>query len=800
MKCNLCKKKKGKRACPVLGMLCPACCGQNHLDKIDCPLDCTFLSKMRKDLNDVYMQLCQKLTHFTFTENQAWCKGAVDKWLDEDRTVQPWEHTHFESYVDFGYRDSQGKRSLDIFMESASQSHRLNHQEIEALDCLSNAWVSVFEVISIEEGVGLEVEDLLDEKILFVYEKAGTFALQETEMIIAWVMQLKKTNVFCGALTPISLHIQDELIEYIFDKLDEADRHSVSFNDEHPVFARLLPRIFRKMRKLLQDRTPPKMFIENQEVRFCQAVYEVRDHKNAVHILTSHPNYESLGDQRYEYVEHRRGQKLPQPMDDSITIEMSALRLTLRALTQKGFENAKRALKKNFGNSLRYRYSSSNDFHEIKEKADVEMTHWLAHDPALNLSRNKKDFLTDQLNDFFPQVENDTNQRPPKDHENQRVNLEPIISETSAGQKSPQKTHRLPLVAHEAMKLHIPGIHGLIRRLVKHIRDDALLEDSATILDKEVARLKPVNEFLEQYALSLYSAHYSEEDALSDANILGSHICYLLNFELHKRKLFWVDASLSLMLQHTDLDITGDCFRLPFPACAFVYTDAATLEIGHSLLRHEDCGSRSGKVIKMITLYVIEGAKDNDAQGFHFFFLFDTGDDDWPYLASRDLFIHPDDNLDKILDSHFPTVSLDSLDPFFLAPELRKLLHVGINSILYSTSAHLDPIVLVPDVIRSQKHNKGTSSRKRVKKILKTGRSGEDVFFLPGKIDISRIKYIREIESMSDGYKIMKRFMVRGHWRKPNPSWKEQRLRWIEPYWKGPEMATIIEREYRLKE
>ena len=48
--------------------------------------------------------------------------------------------------------------------------------------------------------------------------------------------------------------------------------------------------------------------------------------------------------------------------------------------------------------------------------------------------------------------------------------------------------------------------------------------------------------------------------------------------------------------------------------------------------------------------------------------------------------------------------------------------------------------------------------------------------------------------------KISARFMVRGHWRRANPSRTDQRQRWIEPYWKGPEIATVIEREYRLRE
>jgi hypothetical protein len=46
---------------------------------------------------------------------------------------------------------------------------------------------------------------------------------------------------------------------------------------------------------------------------------------------------------------------------------------------------------------------------------------------------------------------------------------------------------------------------------------------------------------------------------------------------------------------------------------------------------------------------------------------------------------------------------------------------------------------------------------------------------------------------------MLARFMVRGHWRKAQKAWADQRLRWIEPYWRGPDMAAMIERVYRLK-
>jgi hypothetical protein len=41
--------------------------------------------------------------------------------------------------------------------------------------------------------------------------------------------------------------------------------------------------------------------------------------------------------------------------------------------------------------------------------------------------------------------------------------------------------------------------------------------------------------------------------------------------------------------------------------------------------------------------------------------------------------------------------------------------------------------------------------------------------------------------------------MVRGHWRRAAASWKDQGMRWIEPYWKGPDIAAVIERTYKLK-
>jgi hypothetical protein len=77
--------------------------------------------------------------------------------------------------------------------------------------------------------------------------------------------------------------------------------------------------------------------------------------------------------------------------------------------------------------------------------------------------------------------------------------------------------------------------------------------------------------------------------------------------------------------------------------------------------------------------------------------------------------------------------------------------------------------------------------------------SSENVYFLPGKIEISRVRNFQKLEQVVSGRRILHRFMVRGHWRRAAAKWTDQRMRWIEPYWKGPDIAAVVERAYRLK-
>lgn len=191
-----------------------------------------------------------------------------------------------------------------------------------------------------------------------------------------------------------------------------------------------------------------------------------------------------------------------------------------------------------------------------------------------------------------------------------------------------------------------------------------------------------------------------------------------------------------------------------------------------------------------LAIYVIRAASTEGRSTVRFCFALGTSDRDWPHVTRRTLAYGDDDDLDDILGT--------------VEPRLRALLHLAINAILYSTSAGVPWPIARSRIaaVRAGAKGRGKAKQARVANRvseLKGRYSSEDVFYLPGRIPISQLRAIEATERGHGGAELMSRFMVRGHWRRAPSSWRDSRLRWIEPYWKGPELAAIVEKEYQLK-
>ena len=346
-----------------------------------------------------------------------------------------------------------------------------------------------------------------------------------------------------------------------------------------------------------------------------------------------------------------------------------------------------------------------------------------------------------------------------------------------------------------------PGVKRTAESLARRSRH-VLERDLPVITDQESLADAETREFVTAYAFYLMANGASREAAITDGNTLGSHLHYMANHELHNRKSFWVDASLAWMLCETELDIEGDLLRLPFPCCAYIFSDPVICGMGDALLALDD-GVTAKDPIRAVTVYWLQIPGEDGARGLRAVAVLDyLQEHRWPYMLARDLKIDASARLDAILESCFAGVDRLSRDPVFTSPELKRLLRLAINAVLYSTSADVEIRTRQPPprAVTQGKLSPRQLKRQRRKARAEIPLTGDAVYFLPGKIDIRRLEELRQMQGHREGRQLMARFMVRGHWRRANPSWTDQRQRWIEPYWKGPEIAAIIERDYRLRE
>jgi hypothetical protein len=361
----------------------------------------------------------------------------------------------------------------------------------------------------------------------------------------------------------------------------------------------------------------------------------------------------------------------------------------------------------------------------------------------------------------------------------------------------PEGCHHVPPLAYDAMKATFPTLEKTVKAAVGQFRAQSDSDEARIVPPEFLLHNDDVQRFLEEFQRDSYvRLRHHPDDIVIDANILGSHLSYMINFELHHRKVFWVDEALAWMLGQTNLDIEGSLLKLPFPSFAIAFTDSDTLALGDALIALDDSIGPGTLPVKIITAHVTKHPDEGESQGMSISLLLDRRNRDWPYLLNRELEFKPTDNLDAILRSHPSDVSEAQRDPVFASEEMQRLVHLVINAVMYATSAHLEAKILKSPMRRLKRRPSSSGSWSAA---IALSWATEDVFHLPGKIDISQLRRLKEIETSHDGPKIMKRFMVRGHWRKPAVNWHDQNLRWIEPYWKGPDMALAVEREYRLK-
>lgn len=345
-----------------------------------------------------------------------------------------------------------------------------------------------------------------------------------------------------------------------------------------------------------------------------------------------------------------------------------------------------------------------------------------------------------------------------------------------------------PPLAHERMASILPGLGELCQNTAEKRRKQLDFDDRSTILTAEQIRTDlDIRRFLRK---NLAKDNLRSDGVALAADSLQTHIEYMTNFELHRRKTFWVDESLSYMLAKTDLEAPGSDLQAPFACFALVFTDRLMLSLAERMLSVDAQCPLAGHFLRVATVYVKQEGQEPNRR-LCLWFAFDALGADPPYIETHTIHLEEDSHIQLTIDTPVQQQTVPDLNIQGRRP-LRGLLQLMLNAVLYITSPGVEPQAKKSPHRKGQNWNSKPSS-------AKTPISSENVFFLPGAIEISHVRKLQELERSPGGGKMLHRFMVRGHWRRAAAHWRDQRLRWIAPYWKGPDIAAVIERNYKLK-
>ncbi len=508
-----------------------------------------------------------------------------------------------------------------------------------------------------------------------------------------------------------------------------------------------------------------------------------------VRFLEAHPDFFYFEeDERWEWVETLApGDRKPLG-----SVSLEGAELVLMTLTAERGERGRALLEELLGSALRHRHTTHESVEEFSKRLGPSRAPEM--DPRIRealLLRHQEEHYRSWVDDPIPALDGATPRDSAK-KASMRPRVESLIHgleglyERALRHGEPaydpswmwaelglkeDAEHQAPPTADERWAERFQWDEELAA-MAGELRDEADGDEPPVVEPSDVRRRLSARRL----------AREVEDDPLLTESVLVA----ALNHELHRRRTFWVSASLAFMLQKTDTDVVGHDLRMPFPSFALVFTDRSTLSFAE---RHVAGAGlpMSGHMARVLTVFVRELPHDSDDERTVVFdFALDTLGEGVPQVVQHTLSVRDDQ----------PIFGDDEREPVWLGEEgqqeeldmrtpLEKLTHTVVNAILYATSAGVEPVLRPP--------HRTTAARSAAGDGESSG-----LFYLPGKISIAAVRGYQTLERGAGGGRLMHRFMVRGHWRRPNPNWKDQRMRWIEPYWKGPDLAAVIERQYSL--
>jgi hypothetical protein len=717
----------------------------------------------------------------------------------------------YDLWFAFDRIGDDGVAAVDLFLEQAD----LSHGERAFLTSLRRSTMRLYEVDDLVPGVSMTLRDVVEGGPVTVNEGSGSKSIDRYEWVAARVVPRGPSG---GAEIEAGLlHIPPLVKEATLESVRRARR---TFLREHPSastadFYKTLPPLFHEVwaGSLLEPAVPHLHNTDGEEMIVTRVHFDVVDAGSLSEALDGHAEFELDGESTYRWIgNNSRGEPVLlgriERREAILLIETNSVERSARG---------KSLLEGLAGEAIRHRATTHENLRRTVQEAakarflaggQGEGEDGSSREPAippeaaeaLVLGSYSKHYRA-WMDEAVPALDGQTPRQASRDsklrsrvidliHDLERGYRQALRAREPAYDPSwmwnelglceePSAQHPPPL-AHERVAARMSGSAEVSRSVAARLRGEPDFDEATSVFSRRAFDTDlEIQRWLRQ---GEGAASRPERQALQAAD----YLFLMLNFELHRKKTFWVDDSLAYMLAHTDVDGAGPELRVPFASFAIVFTDRHFLSMGERLLSRQDGCPLAGQLLRVATVYVTEERRTGE-RVIDLCFAFDALGADLPELVHRSIAVTDDASVRRHLEE---VESKPVIEPVVAdASPLRGLLRTAINSILYATSADVkSELRLALDKVT---HRSGSNVSKL---------SSEEVYFLPGTIDITRVRKIQEIERAPQGGEMLRRYMVRGHWRRAQQNWTDRRLRWIEPYWKGPDMAAIVERAYRLKD
>lgn len=742
--------------------------------------------------------------------------GAMALPEDVVRDLASMSYDVFEAWLFYDYLLEPNWRIVDAFLEAEPG---LSPGERRYLRAMKNTVMRLYEVTDVEPGQAITLRDLITNDVVRVRERSGSQGLPRWTWLAARVVPRGASGhpEIDGGALPIPPPRHEAVLAYIREEL-EGDTIWGPEDDERARWSAIAPMLHAAWRSPLR---PPKMVnydgdpIVITKVRF--AVEEPERLAIALDGASALEREEGDGDgeptgggvRRWSWSGKGRDRK-ELVLFGSFTLRDGILEVYTNS-AERG-ERARKLVARVAGELARYQVTVTEDGEEAMRRALAEGPPGL---PSPELDPEHRQLLQDVaeehmaehyerwLDEGIPALGGSTPRQAATGPAALRARLVAMVKDLERtyeqalargdaaydptwireeldlgaeldADRGPRGTQQ---PAHGSQVEPMPALVEAARSIAGRLRRERTPSFDDTIGKSELDR--------DLIARGFVKAHVEPLDDAVLQRELHDWLEALCNFELHLRKVFWVEPSLSWMLGATDLDLTGDAIRVPFTSFAVVFSDRYALGLAERMLSRLADARVRGCMLRCVTAYVTQ-AMHGDVRRVRICIACDADDGRLPSLLVRELDVPPEATLDAILDGHEPGAT-SPLEPVSVGSPLRRLMQLVLNAILYATSLRALP----------EPRPLGEESGPRTKGVVVPS---DAVYFLPGTIDIGSLAQLKQLRRVGRKRRsILQRSMVRGHWRRASEGWKDPRPRWIAPHWRGPKEAAVVEKAYRLE-